>query len=257
MIAHDRRFGELRNAVRDTLAPARHQISSVAQRNRLRGSLPAHRLGAALALVSLETNHRGTVAQYPQNCVCYLEVGEKSPGQRVLPGTGWIARAANGLVCTSGHNLHRPGFTPGWVHVWVDGDYARSGSKQPATRWHVHPGWKQGFHWESDLAVIEAGDLRPFGAFRFANRAQVGLPIEVTGFAAIGSAARRRLHGTIAALSTDFIGYPLPTKRGMSGGPVWALDDEGRPIVVGMHSRKGGQAVRLTDAHVGWIKGHS
>ena len=149
----------------------------------------------------------------------------------------------------------RPGFSPGWVRVWIGGARRGAGLRRAATWWQVHPRWAHHSERASDLGLLQVGNLVPSGAFGFRDNAQIGMTIEVTGFGAAGLSERRQLKGEIKTRTSGTLGYSLPTVEGMSGSPVWTGQDTKSPIVVGVHTRHttGAYAVRLTKGHVGWI----
>lgn len=176
----------------------------------------------------------------------------------MVPGSGWVAGKAKGLIVTSRHNLLDPqnAFEADWVDVWIGGATRRVGEHRRVVR--PASGWNRADD-DVDLALLSVGKLETIRALAFGDLGTRGQSIVIVGYAADGDDRQRLEEGVVQAQRDEFCDYTLPTAAGMSGSPVWTRDDNDRIVVVAVHrSRSGGVSVgvRLTTPLCKWIDQH-
>lgn len=187
------------------------------------------------------------VRQSPWRWVCQLWMEDAFGTKRT--GTGWLAGPST--VFTAGHNLRYTVQGHEAKRVWVmpgrDGDTALYTLE--ASDFAVHPDWQQSERADVDVGVLwlpEAvgNDLGWFGFSAQADSVLMGLHVRTSGYPACDKTKPTQCKpegtqwfadSTIDRVWPGLLAYSLDTNAGQSGSPVFAQDQDGRPIVVAIH----------------------
>jgi glutamyl endopeptidase len=201
--------------------------------------------------------------QPPWSLVCHLLVQDATG--RIRTGTGWLAGPST--VFTAGRNLWDPARDHVAQRVWVvpgrQGQDAAPFGSWMAPAFDIHPLWRNTQRPDVDLGVVWLPQPlgRRLGCFGFAvhgDAALQGLDLCTSGYPddrAQGTQwhSRNRLHG----LGARMLAFGSDTPAGHAGSPVFAADERGMPVAVGMHIEGNGTeniALRLTRAHFEMLK---
>lgn len=188
-------------------------------------------------------------SKVPPAClVCQITVQDS--GGRLTVGTAWLAGPQT--LITAGHVIARPSKSWQAQRVWVVPGRAGPGSDAAscpfgytvAASWQPHPRWMASESNDQDIAAVwlDRPLFQHLGWFgMFAPQPQALLN---HAFTCAGYPLRSRLNfgvqwldqGAAHRVDPGRIAYRIDTDDGQSGAPLYVLDAQGRPWVIGVHT---------------------
>ena len=206
------------------------------------------------------------ITTFPHGAICQLQLFDAAGD--MYYGTGFYI--ADEVLLTCGHNFWGPSDNNyECVRVVVQPGHSPTATSNPTTKSFsvrgrdlVHAKWAASEDSDFDLAVLPVPGLpSTAGKFNLANQSLgASVPIVVCGYGKTGSTPAekanegQRMDGaTISEVSPEIVWYPMLTKGGHSGSPVF----DGR-MVIGVHTgadhtKQLNRAVLLTPEKEDWI----
>ena len=164
-------------------------------------------------------------------------------GKRAM-GTAWFLGPK--ALGTAGHNIYHPNhgraveilMTPGY-----DGFVARFGTYR-ISRTYCDPRWLRRDHsYDLDYGVLIMDDdtvgqrLGWFGFVSYSDQRLQQLIVNVSGYVTGRSPNTQYFNGgRLRNTSSEFLLYDFDTSGGMSGAPIFALFEDNKRVVVGIHT---------------------
>lgn len=202
------------------------------------------------------TDERTTVSSitYPYKMVCRLIIRDKNGIYR--DGTGFFISPR--CIITSGHCVHV--YTGGGKCDWVESIIVAPGSNkrsapfgyQESTKFRSVDGWINSRDPNFDYGAIILPDNTLFnsvGGYWGYQKITTPVPIFTLGYPSDKPENQWLSQGDIEYFSKYKLEYMLDTEGGNSGGPVFYINEDNIPIVVGVHCYGGcpNSCVRLQD----------
>ncbi len=180
---------------------------------------------------------------FPWCMICSLKIF--GVDGNVWFGTGWIAGPQT--VITAGHCVYHQHNLGGWAERVVVVP-AQDDDEQPFGTFESHSfsttkAWKEAAEASRDIAAIHLAEPLPeeLGHFAFSDMPDQKLNnqrVNTSGYPRNKGGGNQMWHGRdrICQVFLEEIYYETDTEKGQSGAPVYLLQSDKTPLVVGIHA---------------------